>query len=52
MSVCGVTDVLSKSLGSENAMNIVKAVMQGLENVMDARRIAGGRGKSVAEMWG
>jgi small subunit ribosomal protein S5 len=52
MSVCGVTDVLSKSLGSENAMNIVKAVMQGLENVMDARKIASGRGKSVAEMWG
>jgi small subunit ribosomal protein S5 len=52
MSVCGVNDILSKSLGSQNAMNIVKAVMNGLESLMDARAIARGRGKAVQEMWG
>ena len=52
MDVCGIKDVLSKSLGSNNAMNIVKAVMNGLGSLMDARKIAAGRGKSVSEMWG
>jgi small subunit ribosomal protein S5 len=39
-------------MGSRNAMNVVKAVMNGLESLMDARGVAGGRGKSVDEMWG
>lgn len=51
MEVAGVNDILSKSLGSQNALNIVKAVFQGLENLMDARKIAQGRGKSLKEMW-
>ncbi len=52
MAACGATDVLSKSMGSRNAMNVVKAVMNGLEGLMDARGVASGRGKSVDEMWG
>jgi len=52
MDVCGITDVLSKSLGSQNAMNIVKAVMSGLESVMDAKIVAAGRGKTLNELWG
>ena len=52
MNVCGINDILSKSLGSGNAMNIVKAVMQGLQSLMDARKIAAGRGKSINELWG
>ena len=52
MNVCGVNDILSKSLGSGNAMNIVKAVMQGLGCLMDARKVAAGRGKTVRELWG
>ncbi|MFP4113749.1 MAG: 30S ribosomal protein S5 [Spirochaetota bacterium] len=52
MEVAGINDVLSKSLGSQNAVNIVKAVFQGLESLMDARKIARGRGKAVKEMWG
>jgi len=52
MEAMGVTDILSKSLGSGNAMNIVKAVMNGLENLMDAAQIAAGRGKKLEEMWG
>ncbi len=51
MEVAGINDVLSKSLGSQNALNIVKAVFEGLEGLMDARKIARGRGKSVKEMW-
>jgi len=52
LEVGGINDVLSKSLGSQNAINIVKAVFQGLGELMDARDIARNRGKSVREMWG
>ena len=52
MEVAGINDVLSKSLGSQNAVNIVKAVFHGLENLMDARQVAHGRGRAVKDMWG
>jgi small subunit ribosomal protein S5 len=52
MEVGGINDVLSKSLGSQNPVNIVKAVFNGLENLMDARKIAHNRGKTLQEMWG
>jgi small subunit ribosomal protein S5 len=52
MEVGGINDVLSKSLGSQNAINIVKAVFEGLENLMDARKVARNRGKTLNEMWG
>jgi small subunit ribosomal protein S5 len=48
----GVNDILSKSLGSQNQINVVKAVFDGLENLFDARKLAKDRGKSVSEMWG
>ncbi|MBN1686842.1 MAG: 30S ribosomal protein S5 [Spirochaetales bacterium] len=52
MEAAGVSDILSKSLGSDNSMNIVKAVFSGLENLLDARKIAKARGKPISEMWG
>jgi len=52
MEACGIHDILSKSLGSKNAINIVKAVFNGLENLLDAKRISKGRGKTLNEMWG
>ncbi len=52
MDVCGVNDILSKSLGSKNAMNIVYAAINGLQKLMDKRKIAEGRGKKLNELWG
>lgn len=52
MDACGIHDILSKSLGSKNTINIVKAVFDGLENLFDAREVANNRGKSLNEMWG
>ena len=52
MEAGGINDVLSKSLGSKNTMNILKAVFNGLENIMDAKVVARQRGKSLQEMWG
>ncbi|NQT60804.1 MAG: 30S ribosomal protein S5 [Bacteroidetes bacterium] len=52
MDACGVHDILSKSLGSKNTINIVKAVFNGLENLFNAKEVAKNRGKTVNEMWG
>ncbi len=52
MEACGIHDILSKSLGSKNTMNIVKATFDGIENIFDAKEIAKNRGKSLDEMWG
>jgi small subunit ribosomal protein S5 len=52
MEAAGVHDVLSKSLGSQNPINIVKAVFQGFDEMMDAKVIARNRGKSIQELWG
>lgn len=52
MEVGGINDVLSKSMGSQNPVNIVKAVFNGLESLMDARKVAKDRGKTLQEMWG
>lgn len=52
MEVSGVQDILSKSLGSQNALNIVKAVFEGFDRILDARQVAKNRGKSLKEMWG
>lgn len=52
MEAVGVKDVLAKSLGSKNSMNIVKSVFAGLENLFNARELAGTRGKSLKELWG
>ncbi len=52
MEACGIHDILSKSLGSKNTMNIVKATFNGFENIFDAKEIAKNRGKSLDEMWG
>ena len=52
MEVGGINDVLSKSLGSQNAINIVKAVFEGLNGLMNARKVARDRGKAIKDMWG
>ena len=52
MEAAGIHDVLSKSLGSKNTMNIVKGVFNGLENLFDAKKVAEGRGKNLEEFWG
>ena len=52
MEAVGVHDILSKSLGSSNAINIVKATFQALEMMMDAKQLAANRGKPIKEIWG
>jgi small subunit ribosomal protein S5 len=48
----GVKDVLSKSLGTSNALNIVKAAAEGLQQLKSPTEVARSRGKSVGEIYG
>ncbi len=52
MEAAGIHDVLSKSIGSSNAVNSVKAVFQGLDSLMEPRVIAANRGKILKDFWG
>jgi len=47
----GVQNVLTKSLGSANPHNVVKATMQALERLMDAGSVARRRGITVRELY-
>ncbi len=52
MELAGVTDVLTKSLGTSNAMNIVKAAAEGLKSMQSPEEVAARRDMSVAEIYG
>jgi small subunit ribosomal protein S5 len=52
MEAGGVTDVLSKCVGSRNSMNIVRAVFDGVDKLMDAKAVAKNRGKTLKDLWG
>jgi small subunit ribosomal protein S5 len=50
LEACGVTDVLTKSLGSNNPINVARATMDGLEQLVTAEMIAAERGVTVEEL--
>lgn len=52
LELAGITDVLSKSLGTDNALNIVKAAAEGLKSLNSADEVARRRGMSVAQIYG
>lgn len=52
LELAGVKDVLSKSLGSSNSINMVKATIEGLSRMQRAEEVAKMRGKTVQEILG
>ncbi len=52
MELAGITDVITKSLGTNNAMNIVKATAEGLKSMQSPQQVAERRGVSVDYLWG
>jgi small subunit ribosomal protein S5 len=52
LELAGIKDVLSKSLGTQNPINLVKATVEGLRGLKRPEEIAELRGKSVAQVLG
>ena len=52
LALAGVQDILAKSLGSDNAMNVAKATLQGLIALKKPEQIARLRGKKMEDLIG
>ncbi|MDY4903146.1 MAG: 30S ribosomal protein S5, partial [Treponema sp.] len=52
MDAAGITDVISKSQGSRTSVNVVRATFDAVAGLMDARKIAANRGKTLNDLWG
>jgi small subunit ribosomal protein S5 len=52
LELAGVGDILSKSLGTNTPINMVRATIDGLKQLKSAEEVAKLRGKSVEELLG
>ena len=52
LELAGVRDILTKSLGSSNPNNMVRATMEGLIGLKNPAEVAALRGKTVREIFG
>lgn len=50
LEVAGVRDILTKSMGSSNVLNVVKATFDALDNLNSPQDVAARRGKKVEEV--
>lgn len=52
LELAGISDILTKSLGSNTPINMVRATINGLENLKTAEEVAKLRGLTVEELLG
>lgn len=52
LTVAGVGDILTKSTGSNNPINMVRATLQGIQSLKTPEEVARLRGKTVEEILG
>lgn len=52
LELAGVSDILSKTLGSRTPINMVRATFEGLKELSTVEQIAARRGKTVEEILG
>lgn len=50
--LAGIKDVMSKSLGTDNAMNSVKAAAAGLADLSSPEEVAAKRGMNLGQIYG
>ena len=52
IELAGISDILTKSLGTSNPINMINATITGLKELKSAEEVAKLRGKSVEELIG
>ncbi len=52
LELAGISDILSKSLGSQNPINLVKATVTGLQGLRTPQEVAALRGLSIDQVLG
>jgi small subunit ribosomal protein S5 len=52
VELAGISDILSKSLGSATPINVVRATVEGLKSLETVEQVAQRRGKTVEELLG
>jgi small subunit ribosomal protein S5 len=52
MQAAGVSNILTKSIGSSNPHNVIKATFEGLKSLRDPREVARLRDKTIEEIMG
>jgi len=52
LEACGIKDIVTKSIGTNNKINMVRATLAGLSQLRSAEQVAALRGKSVEELLG
>lgn len=52
LELVGVRNILTKSIGSSNPNNMVRATIKGLSQLKDVNKVAELRGKTVEEIYG
>ena len=52
LEACGIKNIVTKSIGSNNKINVVRATLEGRRQMRSAEQVAKLRGKTVEELLG